>query len=181
MSTAAVSLSYPRISRCGRLYGSFNQQPPQSWYHSRSAWKPRTHVFAKQERDSEEAGSARSVLDAFFLGRAFAEVLNERFGALVEDFLSDVGKREAEIRQSLREFSTEVDRRAEEEKLQSNTQSNAPAGPVDEQESIDATNTNIPPRPDMAVSAEELRAEVALTRATLLAYKEILDNKQSNE
>jgi hypothetical protein len=80
-----------------------------------------------------------------------------------------------------REFSTEVDRRAEEEKVQSNTQSNAPAGPIDEQESIDATKPYIPPRPDLAKSAEELRVEVALTRESLKWAKKLLDAKRSDE
>jgi hypothetical protein len=47
-------------------------------------------------------GSARSVLDAFFYGRAFAETVNERLGLAMDDLLSDFGKWDAERRQALR-------------------------------------------------------------------------------
>jgi len=44
------------------------------------------------------------VLDAFFLGRALAEVVLERVGSAVGELLSDVGRAQAEQQQRIREF-----------------------------------------------------------------------------
>jgi hypothetical protein len=51
---------------------------------------------------SEPAGSSASILEAFYYGRAFAETLNERLGAALDDLLSELGKQDAERRESLR-------------------------------------------------------------------------------
>ena len=48
------------------------------------------------------AGSSRSVLDAFFYGRAFAEVLNEKLGEVADDLLIRVSKLDAERQQASR-------------------------------------------------------------------------------
>ena len=48
------------------------------------------------------AGSSRSVLDAFFYGRAFAEVLNEKLGEVADDVLVRVSKLDAERQQAFR-------------------------------------------------------------------------------
>ncbi len=48
------------------------------------------------------AESSRSILEAFYYGRAFAETLNAKVGAVVEDVLSDIGKQSAESSQALR-------------------------------------------------------------------------------
>ena len=50
----------------------------------------------------EPSGSSKSILDAFFYGKAFAEALNERLGAALDDVLSEVGKQDAERRESMR-------------------------------------------------------------------------------
>lgn len=44
--------------------------------------------------------SNKAVLEAFFLGRAFAEVINDRLGAALGDFLSEIAKADAERRQA---------------------------------------------------------------------------------
>ena len=48
------------------------------------------------------AESSRSILEAFYYGRAFAETLNAKLGAMVEDVLSNIGKQSAESSQALR-------------------------------------------------------------------------------
>ena len=48
------------------------------------------------------AGSSRSVLDAFFYGRAFAEVANQRLGELADEALVRLGKLDAERQQAFR-------------------------------------------------------------------------------
>lgn len=42
-----------------------------------------------------------NVLEAFFVGRALAEVLNERLGAAAADALAEFGKLDAELRRGL--------------------------------------------------------------------------------
>jgi hypothetical protein len=49
---------------------------------------------------SATTGSDRSVLEAFFLGRAFAETINDRLGAALGDLLSEIAKADAERRQA---------------------------------------------------------------------------------
>ena len=41
------------------------------------------------------------MLEAFFIGRALAETVNERLGSAVGDVLAEVGKLDAEIRRSV--------------------------------------------------------------------------------
>ncbi len=45
---------------------------------------------------------SRGMLEAFFVGRALAAVLNERLGAALGDALAEFGKWDAETRQSIR-------------------------------------------------------------------------------
>lgn len=42
------------------------------------------------------------MLEAFFIGRALAETVNERLGNLAGDALAEFGKLEAEFRRTLR-------------------------------------------------------------------------------
>lgn len=48
------------------------------------------------------ASDSRNMLEAFFVGRALAEVLNERLGAALGDALADFGRWDAETRQAIR-------------------------------------------------------------------------------
>ena len=41
------------------------------------------------------------MLNAFFIGRALAETVNERLGSAVGDIVAEVGKLEAEIRRNI--------------------------------------------------------------------------------
>ncbi|KAH9297760.1 hypothetical protein KI387_029442, partial [Taxus chinensis] len=56
--------------------------------------------------------NSKAVLDAFFIGKAFAEALNERVGAAVGEFLSEVGRLQAEQQKQARDFQEEVLERA---------------------------------------------------------------------
>jgi hypothetical protein len=47
---------------------------------------------------------SKQVLDAFFLGKAFAETVNERVGTVIGEILSDIGRRQAEQQKHIREF-----------------------------------------------------------------------------
>ncbi|XP_075507125.1 uncharacterized protein LOC142543638 isoform X2 [Primulina tabacum] len=49
-----------------------------------------------------------TILDAFFLGKALAETLNERIESSVGEFLSTVGRLQAEQQKQIQEFQEEV-------------------------------------------------------------------------
>ncbi|MEA5535507.1 DUF6825 family protein [Crocosphaera sp. XPORK-15E] len=96
------------------------------------------------------------VLHAFFLGRAFAEVLSEKVEESLTNALSELGKFDAEQREQLRQFIEEVQSRAERDVSQDSTSSTTTGdgSPVDLQETID-----------------DLRAEIARLKAELKNYR----------
>lgn len=47
---------------------------------------------------------SRSVLDAFLLGKALAEALNERIESAVGEFLSTIGRLQAEQQKQVQDF-----------------------------------------------------------------------------
>lgn len=49
-------------------------------------------------------GDSRSILDAFFLGKALVEAVNERIESTVGEFLSTVGRLQAEQRKQVQDF-----------------------------------------------------------------------------
>lgn len=55
---------------------------------------------------AESAGESerRNVLDAFFLGKALAETLNERIESTVGEFLSTIGRLQAEQQKQVQDF-----------------------------------------------------------------------------
>ncbi|XP_027336515.1 uncharacterized protein At4g13200, chloroplastic [Abrus precatorius] len=60
--------------------------------------------------------SSRSILDAFFLGKAVAEALNERIESTVGEFLGAVGRLQAEQQKQVQDFQDEVLERAKKAK-----------------------------------------------------------------
>ncbi|KAG5054463.1 hypothetical protein AAZX31_03G072300 [Glycine max] len=60
--------------------------------------------------------SNRSILDAFFLGKAVAEALNERIESTVGEILSTVGRLQAEQQKQVQDFQEEVLERAKKSK-----------------------------------------------------------------
>ncbi|KAG8489200.1 hypothetical protein CXB51_017249 [Gossypium anomalum] len=61
---------------------------------------------------------SRNVLDAFFLGKAVAEALNERIESTIGEFLSVVGRLQAEQQKQVQDFQEEVLERAKRAKEQ---------------------------------------------------------------
>ncbi|KAF8014811.1 hypothetical protein BT93_H0565 [Corymbia citriodora subsp. variegata] len=55
---------------------------------------------------------SKTVLDAFFLGKALAEALNERIESTVGEFLSTIGRLQAEQQKQVQEFQEDVFERA---------------------------------------------------------------------
>ncbi|KAM1791647.1 hypothetical protein ACFX12_035590 [Malus domestica] len=61
-------------------------------------------------------GDSRSVLDAFFLGKALAEAINDRIESGVGEFLSTIGRLQAEQQKLVEEFQEDVLERAKKAK-----------------------------------------------------------------
>ncbi len=98
---------------------------------------------------------ANSVLRAFLIGRATADVLRERIEAGLTDLASDLGKSLAEGQESWRAFPDDVMAKVE-------SQDPQPTEPTD----IGAMKTD-----DLQATLDDLRAEVAQLRSELKKYR----------
>lgn len=113
-------------------------------------------------------GSKRKKLDfmsntlvhAFFVGRAVAEILNEQLENALTDALSELGKFDAEQRERWRQFTQEVMERA-----------NREAETVSVARSTTVTVPKGSETVDVQIMIDELRAEIALLRAELQRYR----------
>lgn len=61
---------------------------------------------------------SKNILDAFFLGKALAEAITERIESTVGEFLSTVGRLQAEQQKQVQDFQEEVLERAKQAKEQ---------------------------------------------------------------
>jgi methyl-accepting chemotaxis protein len=100
------------------------------------------------------------LVQAFFVGRAVAEVLNERLELAFTDALSEVGKFDAEAKEQLRQFTLEVMERAN-RVAEAAGSSTYPSGST----STGSDST------DVQATVDELRAEIALLRNELHSYR----------
>lgn len=80
-----------------------------------SSFTGEIEVLAWQLQTIEELnvagdGDSRSVLDAFFLGKALAEAINERIESSVGEFLSTIGRLQAEQQKQVEEFQVSIAR-----------------------------------------------------------------------
>lgn len=102
------------------------------------------------------------LVNAFFVGRALAQALNEQLEKTVTNALSELGKFDAEQRERLREFTQEVLSRAaidaENAESKSPSGSSSPMGAEGETVQLQET-------------IDELRAEIAQVRAQLQRYR----------
>jgi methyl-accepting chemotaxis protein len=107
------------------------------------------------------------VTNAFFFGRALAEVLNEKIEESFTNAMSELGKFDAEQRENLRQFIEEVELRAE------RVAANSPAH-------NSSVSNNHYPAPDYSFNTnsgdlqamlDQLRAEIASLRAELQKYR----------
>jgi predicted RNase H-like nuclease (RuvC/YqgF family) len=98
------------------------------------------------------------IVHAFFLGRAIAETLNEQLEQTLTNTLSEIGKFDAEQRERLRQFTDQVNNRAQQAEsisMQGRAVANANHADVD----------------DLQATIDELRAEVARLRSELKNYR----------
>jgi methyl-accepting chemotaxis protein len=105
--------------------------------------------------------SSNPVTNAFFLGRALAEVLSEKLEDSFTNAMSDLGKFDAEQREHLRQFVEEVQLRAEQ--VATNT-SYSSGGTTN----VNSTNSH---SGDLQAMLDQLRAEIATLRAELKKYR----------
>ena len=100
------------------------------------------------------------LVQAFFVGRAVAEVLNERLELAFTDALSEVGKFDAEAKEQLRQFTLEVMERANRVAEAAGSSTYPTGSPSTGSDSTDVQAT-----------VDELRAEIALLRNELHSYR----------
>lgn len=103
------------------------------------------------------------LIQAFFVGRAIAETVNQQVESALTNFMSELGKFDAEQRENLRQFTEQVlerARREEELSMQGRTSS------------YTSTYSSAPNQErDLQAMIDELRAEVAELRAELQQYR----------
>ena len=100
------------------------------------------------------------VIQAFFFGRALAEVLSEKVEDAFTNIVSEIGKFDAEQREHLRQFTEEVQTRAE--RVAASSQPNV---------STSSPSSNDSPK-DLQEMLDRLRAEIATLKAELNKYRQ---------
>ncbi|MBF2064724.1 MAG: hypothetical protein IGS39_09930 [Calothrix sp. C42_A2020_038] len=99
------------------------------------------------------------LVQAFFVGRAVAEILSERLEHTVTDALSELGKLDAELREQARLFTEEVMTRA--------NQASEAAGAGFANSNVGQTAQTT----DTQATIDDLRAEIATLRTELQRYR----------
>lgn len=100
------------------------------------------------------------LVHAFFIGRAFAELLNEQFESTVTNALSELGKFDAEQRERLRQFTEQIVEKANREQelaMQGRPAASAASSSVQGE--------------DLQAMIDDLRAEIAQLRTELQQYR----------
>lgn len=99
------------------------------------------------------------LINAFFVGRAVAEIVNEQLENALTDTLSELGKFDAEQRERLRHFTQEVVERANRQAEAYGTSTSTTATPGSSQSN------------DVQATIDDIRAEIALLRAQLQRHR----------
>jgi hypothetical protein len=107
------------------------------------------------------------VTNAFFVGRALAEVLSEKLEESFTNLMSDLGKFDAEQRENLRQFIEEVQLRAE-QAAGNTSYPNVNTNNTSNTINIDINSTN---SEDLQAMLDQLRAEIATLRSELKKYR----------
>lgn len=115
--------------------------------------------------------SNNPVTNAFFFGRALAEVMSEKLEETFTDAMSDLGKFDAEQRENLRQFMEEVQLRAEQSAGSTSyptSSNNKSTNTVPSTINIDTSSNNAA---DLQAMLDQLRAEIATLRVELKKYR----------
>ncbi|KAK1398008.1 Pantoate--beta-alanine ligase-like [Heracleum sosnowskyi] len=102
----------------------------------------------------------KTVLDAFFLGKAFAETLNERIESTVGEFLSTIGRLQAEQQKQVEDFQEEVLERAKRSKEKAakeamEVQGLVPKSPAIEASTVDPTVPSVNDTQSIVITDED--------------------------
>ena len=122
------------------------------------------------------------VTNAFFFGRALAEVMSEKMEESFTNAMSDLGKFDAEQRENLRQFMEEVQLRAETASTATTTTTYPPTTnnrqgsngavrtttPTYTSINIDTSSTN---SEDLQTMLDRLRAEIATLRSEVNKHR----------
>lgn len=100
------------------------------------------------------------LVQAFFVGRAVADTLNEQLENALTDALSELGKFDAEQRERLRQFTEKVMERADREAENARVAQTTTAIVTQGSQSV-----------DLQAMIDELRAEIALLRSELQRHR----------
>ena len=120
------------------------------------------------------------VTDAFFFGRALAEVLSEKLEESFTNAMSDLGKFDAEQRENLRKFIEEVELRAQRAagsasyaNVNTQVSANTPSSSSSSTPTSTTTTVDIDIHSDdLQAMLDSLRAEIATLRAEVRKYKD---------
>jgi hypothetical protein len=122
------------------------------------------------------------LLQAFFLGRAAAELLSETVEKATTEILSEMGKFDAEQRVNLRNFVDQVTTRAEQARADMPTSATPGTGAtttgVTANSTIGIPNGNLGNlgNADLQATIDDLRAEIAEVRTELNRYRSVTNN-----
>ena len=105
------------------------------------------------------------LVQAFFVGRAATEVINELMEGAFTDALSELGKLDAELKEQMRSFTTEVMERAERGASSAGTGSGTYTTPTP------GTGQTSSEPLDLQAMIDELRAEIAVLRTELQRHR----------
>ena len=123
------------------------------------------------------------VTNAFFFGRALAEVMSEKMEESFTNAMSDLGKFDAEQRENLRQFMEEVHLRAESAAGTATTTTTYPTTNVNRNGANGTASTRTPTytsvnidtssnnSDDLQTMLDRLRAEIATLRSELNKYR----------
>ncbi|KAL2488080.1 uncharacterized protein Fot_41372 [Forsythia ovata] len=107
---------------------------------------PRFNLKCNSSTGHGDSGSgeneSRTVLDAFFLGKAMAEALGERLESSVGEFLSVIGTLQAEQQKKVQEFQEEVLERAKRAKEQAAREAMEAQDVIPESSAADISTVN---------------------------------------
>jgi hypothetical protein len=117
-------------------------------------------IFVKPNRPFVLISMTNPLINAFFLGRATAEVLSEELEHGVTDLLGNIGRFNAEQRDRLQTLTQTIMERAETEASTVTQTRPAPGEPSANGQS------------DIQEVIDELRAEIAQLRSALQTYRQ---------
>ncbi|KAH7619054.1 hypothetical protein Ndes2526B_g06004 [Nannochloris sp. 'desiccata'] len=157
--------------RVQRLVNSAPAQPLAGRNAVHRGMKRRTRA-PMAARNNSPATESLGMLEAFFIGRALAETVNERLGSVVGDAVAEIGRIEAELRRSIQDFQDEVMFRAQKEMAASAGGDGSSMMGGGSGNKNDKNRGALVAPPDVAECVDNLRAEVASARALVQQIKQ---------